>query len=192
MIGATGRVNLDDARCLMRQVLANILVGLFMTTGLLAAQPPNTPGTTTSKAEAVRPEKGNGTKNSVKAQASSRRHTRTPKTYQVGTASWYGKAFNGKTTASGEPYDMFQFTAAHRQLPLGTLVKVTNLDNGRSVVVRVNDRGPVPRTRIIDLSYGAARMIGLPGHGIEPVSLEIVQPATLAAVTQSQNLAGMP
>jgi len=177
----------------MRQVLANILVGLFATTGLLAAQPPNTPGTAISKVEIVRPEKGNGTNNSVSAKAAvSRRHTRTPKTYQVGTASWYGKRFHGRTTASGEPYDMFQFTAAHRQLPLGTLVKVTNLDNGRSVVVRVNDRGPVPRTRIIDLSYGAARMIGLSGHGIEPVRLEIVQPATLASVTQSQNLAGMP
>ena len=175
----------------MRQVLANILVVLSATTGLLAAQPPNTPGTATPKVEVVRPEKGNGTQNSVKAKVVNHRHTRTAKTYQVGTASWYGKQFNGRTTASGEPYDMFQFTAAHRQLPLGTLVKVTNLDNGRSVVVRVNDRGPVPRTRIIDLSYGAARMIGLSGHGIEPVSLEIVQPATVASVTQS-NLAGMP
>ncbi len=175
----------------MRQV-ANILVGLFMTTGLLAAQPPNTPGTAIPKAGIARPEKGNGTENSVKAKASRRRHTRNASVYQVGTASWYGKAFNGKTTASGEPYDMFQFTAAHRRLPLGTLVKVTNLDNGKSVVVRVNDRGPVPRSRIIDLSYGAARMIGLPGYGIKPVSLEIVQPATLAAVAQSQNLAGMP
>jgi peptidoglycan lytic transglycosylase len=175
----------------MRQVLANILVGLFMTTGLLAAQPPNTPGTAIAKQEIARPEKGNGTKNSVQVKAVRHHHKRTANLYQVGTASWYGKQFNGKTTASGEPYDMFQFTAAHRQLPLGTLVKVTNLDNGRSVVVRVNDRGPVPRTRIIDLSYGAARMIGLPGHGIEPVSLEIVQPATVATVTQS-NLAGMP
>lgn len=174
----------------MRQVLANILVVLVGTTGLLAAQPPNTPGTANSKTEIARPEKGNGTKNSVKAKAVRPRHKRAANLYQVGTASWYGKQFNGKTTASGEPYDMFSFTAAHRQLPLGTLVKVTNLDNGRSVVVRVNDRGPVPRTRIIDLSYGAARMIGLSGHGIEPVSLEIVQPATVAE-TQS-NLAGMP
>ncbi len=175
----------------MRQVLANILVGLFVTTGLLAAQPPNTPGTANSKLEIARPEKGNGTKNSVTAKAVSHRHTRNAKVYQVGRASWYGKRFHGRTTASGEPYDMFQFTAAHRQLPLGTLVKVTNLDNGRSVVVRVNDRGPVPRSRIIDLSYGAARMIGLPGHGVEPVTLEIVQPATVATVNQS-NLAGMP
>jgi rare lipoprotein A len=175
----------------MRQV-ANILVVLGMTTGLLAAQPPNTPGTANSKSEVARPEKGNGTKNSVTAKAVSQRHTRTPKAYQFGTASWYGKAFNGRTTASGEPYDMFQFTAAHRQLPLGTLVKVTNLRNGRSVVVRVNDRGPVPRTRIIDLSYGAARMIGLPGYGLQAVRLDVVEPATLAAVSQSQNLAGMP
>jgi rare lipoprotein A len=177
----------------MRQVLANILVVLTTTTGLLAAQPPNTPGTATTKYEVARPEKGNGTKNSVKAVGLTHRQKRNSKPYQVGNASWYGKSFHGKTTASGEPYDMFQFTAAHRQLPLGTLVKVTNLDNGRSVVVRVNDRGPVPRTRIIDLSYGAARMLGLPGHGIEPVRLEIVQPTTLAAVApQSQNLAGMP
>ena len=176
----------------MRQVLANIMVVLIGTTGLLAAQPPNTPGTATSKREIARPEKGNGTQNSVKAKVAVRpRHKRAAHVYQIGTASWYGKQFNGKPTASGEPYDMFQFTAAHRQLPLGTLVKVTNLDNGRSVVVRVNDRGPVPRTRIIDLSYGAARMIGMPGHGIEPVSLEIVQPATVASATQS-NLAGMP
>ena len=72
---------------------------------------------------------------------------------------------------------MYQFTAAHRQLPLGTMVRVTNLENGESVVVRVNDRGPVPKSRIIDLSYGAARMIGLSGAGIEPVRLDIVEPA---------------
>jgi rare lipoprotein A len=176
----------------MRQVLANILVVLvYSTTSLLAAQPPNTSGTATSKHEVARPEKGNGNNNSKTAMGVAHRK-RTSKAYQVGTASWYGKSFHGKTTASGEPYDMFQFTAAHRQLPLGTLVKVTNLDNGRSVVVRVNDRGPVPHTRIIDLSYGAARMLGIPGHGIEPVRLDIVQPAQVAAMAQSQNLAGMP
>jgi rare lipoprotein A (peptidoglycan hydrolase) len=174
----------------MRQVLANILVFFFTTTSLLAAQPPNTPGTANSNSEVARPEKGKVT-NSVKVTSVSRRHKGSSKPFQVGKASWYGKSFHGKTTASGEPYDMFQFTAAHRQLPLGTLVKVTNLDNGRSVVVRVNDRGPVPRSRVIDLSYGAARMLGIPGHGIEPVRLDIVQPSTLA-MAQSQNLAGMP
>src|SRR5690242_19129853 len=75
------------------------------------------------------------------------RHT-TAKPYQVGRASWYGKAFDGKETASGEPYNMFQFTAAHMRLPLGTLVKVTNLLNGRAVVVKINDRGPVVPGRI--------------------------------------------
>jgi rare lipoprotein A len=174
----------------MRQVLANILVFFFTTTSLLAAQPPNTPGTVSSKSELARPEKGKVT-NSVKAKGVAHRQKGNSKPYQVGKASWYGKSFHGKTTASGEPYDMFQFTAAHRQLPLGTLVKVTNLDNGRSVVVRVNDRGPVPHTRIIDLSYGAARMLGIPGHGIQPVRLDVVQPSTLA-LAQSQNLAGMP
>lgn len=176
----------------MRHVLANILVGLVTTTSLLAAPPPNTPGTATTKSVIARPEKGNGKNNSIKATSVTRRHRGSSKAYQVGKASWYGKSFHGKTTASGEPYDMFQFTAAHRQLPLGTLVKVTNLRNSRSVVVRVNDRGPVPRSRIIDLSYGAARMLGIPGHGIEPVRLDIVQPVTMTAMAQSQNLAGMP
>jgi len=174
----------------MRQVLANILVFFFTTTSLLAAQPPNTPGTANSKSEVARPEKGKVT-NSVKVMGVTHRRKGNSKPFQVGNASWYGKSFHGKTTASGEPYDMFQFTAAHRQLPLGTLVKVTNLDNGRSVVVRVNDRGPVPMSRVIDLSYGAARMLGIPGHGVEPVRLDIVQPSTLA-MAQSQNLAGMP
>lgn len=94
--------------------------------------------------------------------------------YQVGTASWYGKQFNGRQTASGEPYDMFLFTAAHRTLPLGTLVKVTNLANGESVIVRINDRGPVPRSRIIDLSYGAAQMLRLRARGVAKVRLDLV------------------
>jgi peptidoglycan lytic transglycosylase len=176
----------------MRQVLARILVVLYSTTSLLAAQPPNIPGTATKQNQVARPEKGNGYNNSATAKEVSFRQKRTPKPYQVGKASWYGKRFHGRTTASGEPYDMFQFTAAHRQLPLGTLVKVTNLSNGKSVVVRVNDRGPVPRSRIIDLSYGAVRIIGKPGRGLETVRLDIVRPTTITAGVQSQNLAGMP
>jgi rare lipoprotein A len=86
---------------------------------------------------------------------------------------------------------MFQFTAAHRQLKLGTLVKVTNLQNGRSVIVRVNDRGPVPQSRIIDLSYGAARMLEIPGDGIERVRLDVVTPSTVA-LSRSGTLPGMP
>jgi len=110
------------------------------------------------------------------------------KPYQVGKASWYGKQFHGRTTASGEPYDMFQFTAAHRQLPLGTWVKVTNMHNGRWVMVRVNDRGPVPESRIIDLSYGAAEMLfDAKDRGLLKVRLDIVQPEQ---VQMAQNLAG--
>jgi len=102
------------------------------------------------------------------------------KPYQVGKASWYGKSFDGKTTASGEPYDMFQFTAAHRQLPLGTWVRVTNLRNHRWVIVRINDRGPVPSTRIIDLSYGAATILEFRQQGLERVRLDVVNPETIA------------
>ena len=110
------------------------------------------------------------------------------KAYQIGKASWYGKQFHGRTTASGEPYDMFQFTAAHRQLPLGTWVKVTNMHNGRWVIVRVNDRGPVPESRIIDLSYGAAEMLfDAKDRGLLKVRLDIVQPEQ---VQMAENLAG--
>src|SRR5947209_19550651 len=103
------------------------------------------------------------------------------KPYQVGKASWYGKQFHGRSTASGEPYDMFQFTAAHRQLPLGTWVRVTNLRNGHSITVRVNDRGPYVGNRIIDLSYGAAQMLELRARGTEKVRLDIVNGEEVAA-----------
>src|SRR5258708_39037758 len=101
--------------------------------------------------------------------------------YQVGTASWYGEYFEGKPTASGEPFNMYDLTAAHPTLPLGTLVKVTNLRNGRTLVVRVNDRGPVVDGRIIDLSYEAARELDLKNRGIQRVRLDLVeQPPTIA------------
>jgi len=82
---------------------------------------------------------------------------------ETGEASFYGKEFNGRPTASGERFDMHALTAAHRTLPFGTRVRVTNLANGKSVIVRINDRGPHVRARIIDLSYGAARAIGISG-----------------------------
>jgi rare lipoprotein A len=91
-----------------------------------------------------------------------------------GTASWYGPKFNGHRTASGERYDMRQLTAAHPTLPFGTLLEVTNLDNGRQVVVRVNDRGPFGRRRVIDLSYAAARELGMVGPGTAEVELAVV------------------
>ena len=100
--------------------------------------------------------------------------------FQVGRASWYGKVFQHHKTASGEPYDMHDFTAAHRTLPLGSWVKVTNLKNDKSVMVRINDRGPVPRSRILDLSYGAAMILGVGNQGIARVRLDVIETPTVA------------
>ncbi len=94
--------------------------------------------------------------------------------YQVGTASWYGEDFDGKPTASGEPFNMYDLTAAHPSLPLGTMVKVTNLRNRRAVVVRINDRGPIVPGRIIDVSYSAARALKFQGQGTQRVRLDVV------------------
>jgi rare lipoprotein A len=97
-----------------------------------------------------------------------------------GIASWYGKAYQGRPTASGEIYNMYAMTAAHRTLPFGTEVRVHDLDNGRSVDVRINDRGPFVRGRIIDLSYAAAEAMGMVGPGTARVHLEILTPQAAA------------
>jgi rare lipoprotein A len=97
---------------------------------------------------------------------------------ETGTASWYGPNFQGHSTACGEVYDMYGMTAAHKTLPLGTYVKVTNQVNGRSTVVRKNDRGPFVAGRIIDLSYTAAQQLGSYGPGTAPVRVEAVQAAS--------------
>ena len=101
-----------------------------------------------------------------------------PKKFQVGKASWYGRIFQHKKTASGEPFDMFDLTAAHRSLPIGSWVRVTDLNTDRSVVVRINDRGPVARNRIIDLSYQAAKILGM--RGVDRVRLEPLPTPELA------------
>lgn len=93
-----------------------------------------------------------------------------------GRASWYGTKFHGRRTSSGEPYNMFAMTAAHRSLPLPTFAKVTNLENGRSVVVKINDRGPFHNNRLIDLSYVAAHKLGILGRGTGHVRVESVDP----------------
>jgi rare lipoprotein A len=92
---------------------------------------------------------------------------------EVGVASYYGRAHDGRRTASGEIFDMNGMTAAHRTLPFGTHVRVTNLANGRAVTVRINDRGPFRRGRILDLSYGAARKLGIVGRGIAKVRVAV-------------------
>jgi rare lipoprotein A len=90
---------------------------------------------------------------------------------ETGKASWYGEAFHGRATSSGETYDMNKKTAAHKTLPLGTYVKVLNLENNKSTIVRINDRGPFVKGRIIDLSYGAAKEIGIAVPGLADVKV---------------------
>ncbi|MDQ7033212.1 MAG: septal ring lytic transglycosylase RlpA family protein [Desulfonauticus sp.] len=91
---------------------------------------------------------------------------------EVGMASWYGPGFHGKRTASGEIYNMYAYTAAHKFLPLQTRVRVTNLENGKQVIVRINDRGPFVKGRIIDLSYAAAKRLGMIPAGVARVKIE--------------------
>jgi rare lipoprotein A len=93
---------------------------------------------------------------------------------QTGLASWYGRKFHGRKTASGETFDMNAMTAAHRSLPLNCYVKVTNKSNGKSVVVKVNDRGPFHGKRVLDLSYGAAKKLGITSEGVGNVAIERV------------------
>jgi rare lipoprotein A len=93
-----------------------------------------------------------------------------------GLASWYGDKFHGRLTANGERFDADQLTAAHKTLPFGTVLKVTNLENGKAVTVRINDRGPFVENRIIDLSRAAAERIGMTGTGVARVRLRIIHP----------------
>ena len=95
--------------------------------------------------------------------------------YEVGIASWYGPGFQGNHTANGEIYDMYGISAAHKTLPFGTIVRVVDLDTARSIVVRINDRGPFIEGRIIDLSKGAAEKLGIVDKGIAHVGLRIVR-----------------
>jgi len=98
-------------------------------------------------------------------------HEIKPYASMIGYASWYGPKFHGRLTSSGERYNMFAYTAAHKTWPLGTLVRVENLKTHKSVVVRINDRGPFVSNRIIDCSYAAARKIGLDKDGVAPVKI---------------------
>lgn len=103
-----------------------------------------------------------------------------------GHASWYGRKFHGNLTAIGEVYDMYQMTAAHPTLPLPSYVRVTNVDNGRSVIVRVNDRGPFLRGRLIDLSYAAAHRLGYINAGSAVVDVELLTPEVIAAMNRER------
>jgi len=153
----------------MLRVLSQVAVTMVFATALGAAPGNSTPDSKQQGAPGQIQEKVKPVVEPVKTRKS-----------QVGKASWYGRIFQHKQTASGEPYDMDQLTAAHRTLPLGSWIKVTNLKNDRSVVVRINDRGPVLKNRIIDLSYSAAKMLGMGHDGVDPVRLEVVETPLIA------------
>ena len=139
----------------------------------------------------------------VVPQAVTRSRTVNPKSYVVlgqryfvldsadgyrerGVASWYGSKFHGRNTSSGEVYDMYQASAAHRSLPLPSYARVTNLENGRSLIVRVNDRGPFVDNRLIDLSYGAANELGMIDAGTALVEVQVVTPDNWQAVPANE------
>jgi rare lipoprotein A len=138
----------------------------FLVVGLGAAQGPNNSEASSAQTRAVQ------------AKSETRNHNAKNQPYQIGTASWYGEYFVGRPTASGEDFDMYDMTAAHPTLPLGSYVRVTNLRNGRVVVVKINDRGPVVPGRIIDLSFGAAQVLQFEQRGLQRVRLDLVKPRT--------------
>ena len=148
-----------------RRIAYGLMIGVVII-GLRAAQGPNN-----SEASSAPPSPAE-TKPEIRKQVGK------GQPYQVGTASWYGEDFEGKPTASGEDYDMYDMTAAHPTLPLGSYVRVTNLHNGKAVVVKVNDRGPIVPGRIIDLSYGAAQALEFEHKGLQRVRLDLVKPRT--------------
>jgi peptidoglycan lytic transglycosylase len=105
---------------------------------------------------------------------------------EKGTASWYGTKFHGRRTSSGEPYDMYAMTAAHKTLPLPSYVEVTNLDNGKKIIVRVNDRGPFHEDRLIDLSYSAATKLDIVAKGTGSVAIRAISPGELITADVAQ------
>jgi rare lipoprotein A len=114
---------------------------------------------------------------------------------ETGVASWYGREFHGRSTASGEPYDMHAMTAAHKTLPIPSYARVTNLRNGRTIVVRVNDRGPFVRNRILDLSYGAAEALDITHDGtgiVEVETIELEDGGEVLAADGTMPLGGAP
>ena len=111
---------------------------------------------------------------------------------QTGKASWYGNQFHGRKTASGERYDMNALTAAHRTLPIPSYARVTNLSNGKSVVVRINDRGPFHSSRVIDVSQSAARQLGFINAGTANVRIEQILPSQARAEAETQQPAAKP
>jgi len=160
----------------MRRYFAHGLASILLVVSLGAAQGPNSSGSKdTQNSPKLKPDVKRSKPGS---QAKPIHHH----PYQVGTASWYGEYFEGRATASGEPYNMYDLTAAHPTLPLGSWVRVTNLHNGRVVYVRINDRGPIIPGRIIDLSYGAAQVLRFKEKGLQQVRLDLAEPEQIAVL----------
>ena len=153
----------------MRNQIAHGLASVLLVVSLGAAQGPTSSGSKDTQSTTPR-----------NAVAGTKSRTKHHHPYQVGTASWYGEYFEGRATASGEPYNMHDLTAAHPTLPLGSWVRVTNLRNGRIVYVRINDRGPIVPGRIIDLSYGAAEVLHFENKGLQRVRLDLASPREAA------------
>jgi len=104
-----------------------------------------------------------------------KKSTKKFKNVYFGVSSWYGKDFHGKLTANGEVYDMYGVTAAHKEFPLNTVARVTNIDNGKNIILRINDRGPFVKGRILDCSMGAAKKLGFYNAGTANVKIEIIE-----------------
>jgi rare lipoprotein A len=157
------------------------------------AAPPEAQPVEPERRDAARTQRGAAKAGEQKAGRSTARTAKAKAPRNRGIASWYGKRFHGRKTASGQRFDMHAMTAAHRSLPLPSYVRVSNPANGASVVVLVNDRGPYVRNRIIDLSYAAASALGITKRGTAMVDLEVIPnplPA-LAAATQTSPAEGM-
>jgi rare lipoprotein A len=164
----------------MRGFLAHGLVSVLAVVSLGATPGPKGSGSKDTKVTAPK-------QAASAAEVGSSAKPKSHSPYQVGTASWYGEYFEGRATASGEPFNMYDLTAAHPTLPLGSWVRVTNLSNGRKIAVRINDRGPIIPGRIIDLSYSAAQALAFRGKGLQQVRLDRVsareaQPQQIAMV----------
>jgi len=164
----------------MQNRIAHGLASVLLVVSLGAAQGPTSSGS--KDTQSAKP-----TNAVMGSKSGSQAKTTHNHPYQLGTASWYGEYFEGRATASGEPYKMHDLTAAHPTLPLGSWVRVTNLHNGRVVCVRINDRGPIVPGRIIDLSYAAAEVLRFQNQGLQRVRLDLisprdVQPEQLAAL----------
>ena len=134
---------------------------------------PNTKSSSSKKSKAVT----NTSKSSSNSNRrySSKSNSKIRNDVITGISSWYGPNFHGKLTANGEVFDQYGVTAAHKTLPLGTVARVTNLDNNKSVILRINDRGPYVGDRILDCSYGAAKKLGFIAQGTTKVRIELIE-----------------